>query len=141
VSIALAGALSLGLVVRFGPPSVSLARRTVDARFGTRTAEILDAQCTHMVGNYYKVWPGMFHANLTRYERGETRKVWALSNRALETKPYWSQVEPKHLRICATEEGEDDRELARYWLDQYGFSSLVVIERREKMVIWGTPQE
>ena len=76
-----AGMLGLwaAAIVGFGLPSLTGVRQDIDRQLGQRTAELLAANCTHIAGNYWDVWPAMFHANLVLHERGETRVLWGLS--------------------------------------------------------------
>jgi len=40
-------------------------RSDLDETLGKYTSEILQSGATHIVGNYWKVWPATFHANMT----------------------------------------------------------------------------
>ncbi len=56
--------------------------------------EVIDSGCTHMTGDYWRVWTTIFHANLILYERGSDRKVWAIADWCGPTRPYWD-FEPR----------------------------------------------
>jgi hypothetical protein len=77
-----------------GMPSYATMRQGVDDTFGARTPEILASRCTHVAGDYWRVWPSVFHANMVLYERGERRRVWGLAHRSLPTRRFWN-AEPK----------------------------------------------
>lgn len=76
------------LALRYGAPSVDRARAALDA-FGAGTEEILASGCTHLLGGYWRTWPAAFHANMVRWEQGETAPVWAVTLRAGPTERFW----------------------------------------------------
>lgn len=82
------GALLLATALRYGMPSVDRARTALD-RFGAHTDEILAAGATHLIGDYFRTWPAAFHANVVRWERGESEPVWVVSLRSGPTEPLW----------------------------------------------------
>ncbi len=49
---------------RYGLPSLNKARASVDIAMGTFTKDLITADCTHMVGSYWKVWPAISHAKM-----------------------------------------------------------------------------
>src|SRR5262249_61076806 len=66
-------------VAGYGLPSPAGVRADLDRLLGTRTEDILAGRCTHVAGDYWKVWPAVFHANLVLYERAESRTVWGVT--------------------------------------------------------------
>jgi hypothetical protein len=77
--------LLIAAVYSYGFPSSGTVRSDIDQRFGTATQEILDAQADLVAGDYWKVWPAVFHANLVLYERGKHKTIFGLTNRSLPT--------------------------------------------------------
>jgi len=118
-------------IVGFGFPSLTGARQDIDRQLGQRTAELLAANCTHIAGNYWDVWPAMFHANLILYERGETRVLWGLSDRSLATKALWSQIPLDKVRVGVP---LHDKEADGY-LKAYQFPSMVEVERHRTIMV------
>ena len=52
------------VVVRYGTPSLARVERDIDSRFGRQTAAVLRSGATVVAGDYWRVWPAVFHANL-----------------------------------------------------------------------------
>jgi hypothetical protein len=69
--------VALGLftaaTVRYGTPSPERPRRELDALAGRWTAELIAARADAVGGDYWTVWPVVFHMNLTRRETGDSR--------------------------------------------------------------------
>src|SRR5262249_25382614 len=128
-----AGMLGLwaAAIVGFGLPSLAGVRQDIDRHLGQRTAELLAANCTYIAGNYWDVWPAMFHANLVLYERGETRVLWGLSGRSHITKALWSQIPLDKVRVGVP---LHDTEADGY-LKAYQFPAMVEVERHRTIVV------
>lgn len=93
------GALLLATALRYGAPSVDRARAALD-RFGAHTDEILAAGATHLIGDYFRTWPAAFHANVVRWERGETTPVWVISLRSWPAEPLWRPEDWSRARLA-----------------------------------------
>jgi hypothetical protein len=128
-----AGMLGLwaAAIVGFGFPSLTGVRQDIDQQLGQHTAELLAANCTHIAGNYWDVWPAMFHANLVLYERGETRALWGLSYRSSATQALWSHIPLDKVRVGVP---LHDTEADGY-LKAYHFPALVEVERHRTIVV------
>jgi hypothetical protein len=108
-----------------GAPSLPRARAAVDERPGARTADVLALEATHVAGDYWCVWPVVFHANLVLHERGADRRIWGV---AFRSHPTWPRARPagdQEPRI-AVPPGDVPAEL----LARYGLTPLVVVDRR-----------
>jgi len=128
-----AGMLGLwaAAIISFGLPSLTGVRQDIDRQFGQRTAELLAANCTHIAGSYWDVWPAVFHANLVLYERGETRLLWGLSQRSPATKTLWSAIPLDKVRVGVP---LHDKEADGY-LTAYEFPAMVEVERHRTIVV------
>jgi hypothetical protein len=101
-SNALALALLVAVVAfRYGLPSVAQARTALDAGLGADSRAVLAAECTHVIGDYWRVWPAVYEANLIRWEKGEERPVWGISFRAEPTRPLWWRSDWTGARIAS----------------------------------------
>ena len=85
---------------KYGRPSVAEVRAVIDQQFGRMTDDILNSKAALLAGNYWNVWPAVFHANLTLYERGEREHVYGLTERSLVTTALWSQVPQSRLCVA-----------------------------------------
>lgn len=74
--------------LRYGPPSPAAARAAID-ELGPAGERIAAAGCTHVLGDYWEVWPAVFRANLVLSEKGEGRRVWGASRRSTPTYDLW----------------------------------------------------
>jgi hypothetical protein len=99
----------------YGFPSLSTARKDIDARMGIATGEILAEHANLIAGNYWLVWPAVFHANLALYERGVDQRVFGITVRGLPTRDLWSRLPLDQLRVAAFV-GDNE---AEKWLQFY----------------------
>jgi hypothetical protein len=90
------------------------------------TEDVLAAGCTHIAGNYWTVWPAVFHANLTLHERGESRTVWAVTFLAQPASRLWRDT-PQSSRCACIPAGDTGGET---WLTSFGFRNFRDVERR-----------
>jgi hypothetical protein len=125
VPAAVASLLLIGVATAYGRPSVRGVRKDLD-RFGRLTPDVLAAGCTHIAGDYWTVWPAVFHANLTMYERGEGRTVWGVTFRGQPASEIWkgSSQESRCVCIPARDRFGDN------WLMSFGFGRFDDVERR-----------
>jgi hypothetical protein len=110
-----------------GLPSLARVRADLDRVAGRLTPDVLAARCDLVAGDYWSVWPAVFHASLVLYERGEARRVWGVSHRTNPTIWQWWDRRAG-LRICRPR-GEDAP--AERWLRSYHVWPVRIVERRE----------
>src|SRR5205807_9577279 len=79
----------------FGLPSWRRLNEGLDVRFGALTPEILRSHVDVISGEYWTVWPAVFHANLAAYRAGANVTVYGLTYRSEATDDLWRS---KHLR-------------------------------------------
>jgi hypothetical protein len=79
-------------VVRYGTPSLARVERDIDSRFGARTAAVLHSGATVVSGDYWRVWPAVFHANLALFRTHTRARVFGLAYRSEETDPLWQRA-------------------------------------------------
>ena len=127
LSFLAASLLLLAPLYHFGFPSIAHVRADLDRHLGTCTKDILNAGCTHVAGDYWKVWSSVFHANLTLYEQGEKRTVWGLSNRSGPTVCLWQGMPWDDMRVAIAEAADLERDY--YWRHP-GVPPLVITEKR-----------
>ena len=135
-------AMPLALVAAFasyGPPSLAGVYRDLDPHYafaGTNspqplaTRELLDSGATHVAGDYWKVWPAVFRANLALYERGERRTVWGIAQRSGPTHRYWSQTPRDRLRVAIAAGGDP---AADSFFIFYQLAPLAIAEKRDTL--------
>jgi hypothetical protein len=121
-----------GATLSFGYPSLSGVRSEFDRKFGAMTDDLIDARCTHLAGEYYRVWPAVFHANVVLYERGEDRILWAVTGRSEATAHLWRAVPPDQVRVAIP---IGDREAAKL-LKDFDFPPLREWERRRTVRVF-----
>jgi hypothetical protein len=125
-----------GPVTRYGWPSRSSARTSLAAGLGQFGADALDAGATHIIGDYWTVWPAVFEANVLLHERGAAEHVmWGVTFRSRPTESRWRREAGTPMLLAAK---EGDPEVLRYFgefrlgsprqVEQAG--SVVLFERR-----------
>src|SRR5207302_6490489 len=87
---------------------------------------VLAAGCTYIAGDYWTVWPAVFHANLTLHERGESRVVWGVTFRGQPASTLWWDSPQKARCVCIPV----DDPYGDNWLISFGFSRFRDVERR-----------
>lgn len=103
-----AGAVAGGLLLvviptRFGCPSPAVPRAVIDERFGRHTSDILAADVDAVAGDYWRVWPAVFHANLVRHERGGGPVIWGVCRKCGVWRGRWEQLGPDGFRAAVTD--------------------------------------
>ena len=94
-------ALSLCVLTLFnyGVPSRARLRATLDSRLGALTPDVIASGATVIGGNYWVIWPAVFHANLMTH-RQKGRAVYGLTYRSAPTDDLW-QSSPADIVIAA----------------------------------------
>jgi hypothetical protein len=85
-----------------------------------------------VAGDYWRVWPSVFHANLMLREQGETRTVWGITLHAEPTRPQWKHMPLEKLRVAVPLE---DQEIAQTWLQALHLPPMVVVEKRPTIYV------
>ena len=116
-----AAALAVG-----GPPSLARVRADLDAVAGKLTGDALAARCDVLVGDYWTVWPAVWHAALVLREHGEARRVYGLSHRATPTARDWWERRLGGVRYCRA---AGDAAMADRWLRDFGLPPMRPAER------------
>jgi hypothetical protein len=108
-----------------GPPSLAGVRADLDRAAGRLTADVLAARCEVLAGDYWTVWPAIWHAALVLRERGEARRVFGLTHRATPTARDWWDRRLGGVRYCrAAGDAMSDR-----WLRDFGLPAMKPVER------------
>jgi hypothetical protein len=115
-------------------PSLTGVRARVGQihRFGVDTSEVLAARCTHVAGDYWKVWTVVFHANQIRHEHGEA-PLWGITARSTPTQQLWSKV-PREEMLVAVPVG--DEKLADFYFRHYRLPEMEVVEKLRSVTLW-----
>ncbi len=106
----------------FGWPSPATARAALARGAGAEEARAIVADgCTHVLGDYWSVWPAVFQARVLLHERGEERKVWGVTFRSTPTWDLWWRRDWRPARI-AVRGGRGGIEKVRsfYGIPQFG---------------------
>lgn len=98
----------------YGIPSRARVHHNLDEKFGAMTSEILATHATLIAGNYWTVWPAVFHANLALYEQHERTMIYGVTYRDKPTLPLWSYQRP----VCAAAPLHDTEAIV--WLNNSG---------------------
>jgi hypothetical protein len=115
--LAAAGVALLALAVSiYGWPSAAAIASGLDQRNGRLTADVIESHATVIGGEYWAVWPAVFHANLIQYRRTRRADIFGLTYRGDQTSPLWLG-RPETIAAAATA----DHEMERY-ADRLGLS-------------------
>jgi hypothetical protein len=119
--------LAVAVVLKFGPPSPRGVRVILDKRFGTCTNDVLTSGCTHICGDFWKVWPAIFHVNMVLHEQGSRRRVWGITNRSEPTQDKWRSIPMEQWRVAVPI--KDPKNKADWWIKYFKLPPLEEIER------------
>jgi hypothetical protein len=131
---ALAAALVLlpvSAVVAFGAPSMEGVRADLEATLGTWTEDVLSARCDLVAGDYWTVWPAVWHSSWVAHQRG-LKAPYGLSHRANPTARYWKGRPPRELRICEVRGAEAE---AERWLRAFHLWPVRELEGRKTVEV------
>ncbi len=117
-------------MARYGRVGEQVVRKALDDRAGKFTAETLDARCTHVIGDYWRVWPTVFHANLRLADQGSSRVVWGITQRSRPTMRCWSRVPESDTRIASILGDEGN---AWAFAEHYRLPPLVELGRGQRI--------
>lgn len=79
-------------MVDYGAPSLDRVNSGLDDRFGRQSGAILHAGATVIGGDYWRVWPAVFHANLALARTHTRTRVFGLAYRSEETDRLWKNA-------------------------------------------------
>ena len=123
----------IAAVAAWGAPSLAGVREDLTRVAGARTQAILEARCDLIAGDYWTVWPSVWHANAALAERGEARRIWGIAHRCSPTAPQWQALPREALRACVAH-GEEKK--AERWLERCGAGRARPAERGEAVDVW-----
>jgi hypothetical protein len=89
LSVAALVVLAAVAMVRSGTPSLSRIEHRLDDRLGAPVAAALQSGATVIAGDYWRVWPGVFYANLVLARTHSHARVFGLTYRSEATDPLW----------------------------------------------------
>jgi hypothetical protein len=87
-----AGLLMLSTAITSGRPSLRRVELDLDQHFGKMTADVISTGARVIGGDYWIVWPAVFHANLTLANQGSSTTVYGLAYRSSATDPLWRNL-------------------------------------------------
>lgn len=127
-------------IATFGIPSLAEPRAALDRSIGTRTSDIIESQSTHVVGDYFEIWPTVLHANLVLHERGDRRIVWGVTHRCGPTLSHWSAMPRNEMRVAVPVNARhpDQIDLNEEPYVRMYFPDFTVFKRRETVWLLAT---
>jgi hypothetical protein len=110
-----------------GAPSLARVRGDLDRVAGRWTEDVLAARCDLVTGDYWSVWPAVWHVAWTARARALPARVYGLAHRANPTVRFWAGRPREALRVCRVRGAEAAGDAA---LRDYGLWPARVLERR-----------
>jgi len=117
-------AVLVAATLNYGFPSLAGVRSDLRDRLGRFSDEVLAADCTHLAGNYWRVWPAVFHVNMLRHAAGRDDVLWGIAFRSAPTGEQARLASGHFPRVCMLRDADPRR------VEAYGFGSLSLVERR-----------
>jgi hypothetical protein len=112
LAILLAAILVLSpTIFSYGAPSLASVRHQLDACCGQLTADVISSRTNIIVGDYWKVYPAVFHANMTLYDVGRRDQVLGVSSRSKLLHRLWEKIPPRERRFASV---NGDPDVGRY---------------------------
>jgi hypothetical protein len=122
-------AVPLAALLTWGWPSPAGVRADLDRVAGALTEDVRTAGCQLIAGDYWSVWPAVWHARLVAYQRGDGVAPWGVTHRTGATVLQWKGIPAAALRICRPHGAEAEREAER-WLKAFHAWPVRLVERR-----------
>jgi len=97
--------------VRFGLPSVNNVRRSLERRLAPIYSPVAETGCTHVTGDYYRVWDSVFYSRLIKGP-----ELWGITGRSRVIEDKWDLKNFPHVRICYW---KNNRKEAMEFLEKY----------------------
>jgi hypothetical protein len=119
-----------------GRPSFSGVRNDLDQATGTYADDVLASRCQLIAGDYWSVWPAVWHQALRAHEQRLGWKTWGLAFRGEETAPFWRASPEGSLRLCALRGDRNEKELATALPELH---RLTRVERRRSLDVFRFP--
>jgi hypothetical protein len=117
--------------IAYGPPSLARVRADLDAKLGTWTEDVLAARCDLVAGDYWTVWPAVWHAGWVARQRG-LPAPYGITHRTNATARFWKGRPPGALRICRIRGVEAQSE---YWLRAFHLWPVRTVEERKTVEV------
>jgi hypothetical protein len=108
----------------YGVPSIARVSRRLDADLGRMTPEVITTGATAIAGDYWTVWPAVFHANLALARAHSDRHVYAVTYRSDATDALWYRPHGSILVVGRPDDGSVAETAQRHHL------SVVLLEHR-----------
>jgi hypothetical protein len=118
VGIVFTGVMFIAAAAIYGTPSIAKVHKDIDDKYGRLTPDILASGVELISGDYWMVWPAVFHADLILYERGEDRRIYGLSYRYQSTFSKWLGEKSVCVAVPISANGADAARGRTYWLSQ-----------------------
>jgi hypothetical protein len=83
-------AFTLAAFIQAGPPSPARVSRRIDAQFGRLTPGVVASGAVAIAGDYWAVWPAVFHANVALWRSASSQRVFGLTYRSEATDYLWA---------------------------------------------------
>ena len=136
LSIAALTALTVLATLRYGTPSLARVDHGLDERFGRHTGAVLRTGATVIAGEYWRVWPAVFHANLALARAHSGGRVFGLAPRSEDTDRLWKRA-GRQVLIAGSPE---DPSVAAVAAD-HGMATTVMTHLPQIDLYTGQPQQ
>lgn len=84
----------------YGAPAPSKIETAFDEHWGQAAREVVEANATHVAGDYWRIWPVVFRANWLHWERADGKQVFGLAHRAEGTFAESRAIPADQLRVA-----------------------------------------
>jgi hypothetical protein len=116
-----AAALVVATAVHYGAPSIRTSSAAVEKSIGELTSDVVAADCGVLIGDYWKVWPAVFHLRASRPDR----TLYGIAIRAEDDSALIRRAVAAGRRLCSPADDPEVPRLAREW----GLGPLVPLTR------------
>jgi hypothetical protein len=80
-----AGCVAVALLLRVGPPSRHAVLHAFESRWGASARDVVASRATHVTGDYWKVWPTVFYADVLLGRAGRRDWPYGITDRSIAT--------------------------------------------------------
>lgn len=100
ISLALAASTMAAIFFRYGIPSIQESEHALDRRWGVAARAIIRHECTHIMGNYWHVWPTVFWTHHLLGKANATNQVHGITYRCGPSAKEWKDMPAERFRIA-----------------------------------------
>ncbi|MFH1067123.1 MAG: hypothetical protein V1746_04415 [bacterium] len=117
---------------RYSFHSYASKRQAFEKKIGSYTEQVLQWNATFVMGDYWLVWPTIFHAKWKLHEQKRNPPLFGLTHRSFPTEQMWRPLLKQGVRFAVFKNKPD---LIEKYMDLYKIGTCKEIARTEELIL------